>query len=266
MDSPTFLRLGFARVFLASVVALHCGVVFAADAWVLRGFADSPPCPVSGPIAVWTADAILHNTNGTDAIVAVRDVSNDAGPPNHPVLIVPAGGAVRVGPAAEDHRPAPVWLDHLDIPNGVVVEGRLEYRYEDCTAKPQPTEPLGKVSSPVFRELTPAGVATLHPGTDLGTQNVRVNVGIYNAGDVFATALIEVKRPFCPGVAAVTQTVSIPPHWLIQTSVFDPPAYCTFGAADMTTTVTVDQPSLSYAVTLSNAEPLPNVTFGFASK
>jgi hypothetical protein len=153
------------------------------------------------------------------------------------------------------------------VPSSVLVESRLEYSFADaCRGLPASNLPLGKASLPVFRELAPAGTTVAHLGSDMGIQKVRVNVGIYNAGAATATASIEVHRPGCSKEPIATRTLAIPANSLIQISVNDLPAPCIALIEPLSTwwpmftTVTVDQPSLSYATALVNDQP-PGATF-----
>ena len=130
----------------------------------------------------------------------------------------------------------------------------------------------GAVALPVFDHLTAPTQPQIHFGTDLGVQPARYNVGIYNAADVRATATVEVTHPACPGDAKVTRTLSIPPHTLAQESLFGIGPSCEGQLSDVGvspwttyTTVTVDQPSLSYVVSLAGTER-PQVTLGFGTQ
>ncbi len=238
------------------------------EVWILRGSARLPGCPANR-LLVWNADAVLYNAGDQDARVRVLDVSNNGIGAGRDTT-VPARQARGVQRTIGDFvLTAPLWITHLEIPNDLLVDGRLEYLYNDCTLRPQPVDALGKWATPVFRQLVPAGQRTVHQGVDLGAQNARVNVGIYNDGTVTATATIDVSRTSCPGERPVSQVLVIPPKTLIQTSIFEPPAQCSEPERTVSgwiahAVVTVDQPSLSYAVALSNVAS-PEVTVGFSS-
>jgi hypothetical protein len=142
----------------------------------------------------------------------------------------------------------------------VFVEGRLEYGYDlPCDIKPPlpPDLPLGKASMPVARELSPAGKVQMFGGTDLGIQNARVNVGIYNAARTGAAATVRVVRAACAAEAVTSTAIAVPPDTLLQTRV-GIPAICAGAdraapnATVLYVALTVDQPSLSYVAVISN--------------
>ena len=118
---------------------------------------------------------------------------------------------------------------------------------------------------PVVQTLTSAGVPQVHLGTDIGSAdlggtpgNGRTNVGIYNAGSVAASATVELRRA-CDGVLVASQAVAIPANSIVQlvgfSSVFQGCTAIDTAAFESYVVVTVDQPSFSYAVTLSNDRP-----------
>jgi hypothetical protein len=246
-------------ILVCALLLVSAAASGAENVWVLRGRVRHPPCPASR-VLIWNADALLHNT--TDATVVVRavEVSNAGSVPVGEIAI-PARSVRGVARTFFDFADAPVWLTKLEIPAGVVVEGRLEYWFNDCSLKPQPENALGKSSAPIFRELVPAGKATLFPGVDLGNQDIRVNAGIYNAADVPANARIEVYRSGCPSAAPSLVTVAVPARSLIQTSIRDLPPFCTetssVAGSVAHAVVTVDQPSFSFVSSLVNgADPI----------
>lgn len=234
----------------------------AAEVWVLRG-QTGPNCPAS--IAVWRADALLYADSGVIGEVHILDVSNGGSARQNEFAVSP-GRAVSLDQSALDRADAVVWITHLSIPDGVVVDGRLTYIPDECKGIPAPLEAFTKLQAPVFRSLTPAGVRQIHTGSDLGAQSVRVNVGVYNAGAVSAEATITIRRPNCD-VEPLSTVVEVPARTLIQTSL-NPPVRCaqglTYPGSFTVTEVTVSEPSLSYAVSLSNVGA-PTATLGFAS-
>ncbi|HEX8617435.1 MAG TPA: hypothetical protein VF911_07610 [Thermoanaerobaculia bacterium] len=215
---------------------------------------------------------MLLNAGEREAAVRVLGVSN-GGSSAETAMAIPSGEARNVSSFLKDAARSPVWVTRLDVPDGVLIDGRLEYRRSGCVGPPPSPHPRSKVTTPVFRALTPAGVRTIHTGSDLGAQDVRTNVGIYNAGAVTATATVEVRRAGCASETAITRDVSVPPDTIIQISVFDDPLPCATSRGlvwPAFTTVSVDQPSLSYVVSLSDeqlSETLqPDVTVGFATQ
>lgn len=249
------------------------GAVCAKDAWVIRGLVRIEPEPCSH-VLVWNADAILHNV--TDEVRTARVVATSVGPS-------PRGDSVTLNSHHSSalsrllDRPdivgsASMWVTRLDVPEGVKVEGRLEYVFDICGhTRPPNTTAAGVVAMPVFERLAPASERQMHFGTDLGTQLSRYNVGVYNAAEVSATAVVEVTRPACQGDAKVVRSFTVPARTLVQESLFNIGRGCVGQLNDGSvgdwvtyTSVTVDQPSLSYIVTLAGGDR-PQVTLGFGS-
>jgi hypothetical protein len=252
---------------LLSVFA--AGTAAADDVWVVRGFAAVPQCPFGEPVVEWRADALFYNTADREAVLHLESVSNGG---NHRddefSFAIPPGEVRGLAGTANDFANAILWVTRLTVPADVTVEGRLEFFHESCRSTGPQGRAAARLALPVFRSLVPAGVRTLHAGTDLGIQNVRTNVSVYNAGSVTATATIEVHRAGCATtLPPVTRVVSIPPDTLIQTPVYEAPSQCSDDISVPRwvayTVVTVDQPSLSFVVSLSN-EAGPSVTIGFA--
>jgi hypothetical protein len=254
------------RVVLLTLFLARTGA--ADDVWVVRGFAMVPQCPFFGPVVIWRADALLYNTSDREAVLHVEEVSNGGIDTGYNDVVIPPAEVRGLAGTANDFANAILWVTRLTVPADVTVEGRLEFFHEDCRSPPPRNRAAARLALPVFRSLVPAGVRTLHAGTDLGIQNVRTNVSVYNAGSVTATATIEVHRAGCATtLPPVTRVVNIPPDTLIQTPVYEAPPAC---SDDLSvprwaayTVVTVDQPSLSFVVSLSN-EAEPSVTIGFA--
>lgn len=248
-------------VFLAVVLSLPV-LASADELWVVRG-QTAPQCP--GYTNLWRADALIFADSTLTGDVHVLDVSN-GGTAQQASFPLSPGRAVSVGLSARDHADSVVWMTHLDVPSGSMVDARLTYLVEECRGIPLPLEPFTKVPMPTFHSLVPAGKPQVHMGSDLGAQSVRVNVGIYNAGFVSAVAMIVIRRPNCE-VAPVTMSLSVPARTLVQTSL-SPPIACSrgpmFPGSFTLTDVTVSEPSLSYVVALSNVE-LPMATIGFAT-
>jgi hypothetical protein len=204
----------------------------------------------------------LTDAAAADDVWVVRGGASDSGD-----VDIPPGEVRGLAGAANDFANAILWVTRLTVPADVTVEGRLEFFFEGCTG-PFVGRARGRIALPVFRSLVPAGVRTLHAGTDLGVQNVRTNVSVYNAGSVTATATIEVHRAGCAiTLPPVTLVVSIPPDTLVQTPVYEAPPACTDHLSverwAAYTVVRVDQPSLSFVVSLSN-EAAPSATIGVA--
>jgi hypothetical protein len=239
----------------------------AAEVLVVAGSASGGRNACGGPLYFWSTETVAHNLGDAPATVALLAFSNAFEPsvPPPPVTIAP--GESRSLPFFGDVPSTPVYATRLDVGDGIRIESRLHYSYDSCAGAP-PLGPAGKMALPVFDELTPSGARQVHLGTDLGLQASRVNVGIYNAAQTAAVAVIAVRRPACHEGGEGTTTVTIPPDSLIQVAAPVPPVcptpdsslqpYVTY------TTVTVDQPSFSYAIALSRAQG-PNVSFALGS-
>lgn len=103
----------------------------------------------------------------------------------------------------------------------------------------------------------------MHLGTDIGgngsgSDDGRTNIGIYNAGGTTARATAELRRA-CDDTLLEARTASVPPNEILQlnnfSSVFTGCSALRAAAYETYVVVTVDQPSFSYAVTLSNQRP-----------
>lgn len=236
----------------------------ASDAWVILGRAAGGGLACGGPAVVWTADAVVRNFGVDRATVQVIHDSSGGTVAAPTTIDLDPGRSVSM---IDSTLPQGLFVRHVDLPQDVIADGRLELSYfTPCTGAPPAPGPGAKVSLPVFKDLTPAGQKKIIPGTDIGySDNAHVNVGIYNAAQVTAFATIDVRRGACEGVR---RDVTVPADTLVQFSL--PLAAKCDATLDSNglpwagfTTVTVDQPSLSYAVVLSNAA-LPTATFSVA--
>ncbi|HSP15581.1 MAG TPA: hypothetical protein VLV78_12590 [Thermoanaerobaculia bacterium] len=236
----------------------------AKDAWVLIGQARGPQVACND-VYTWYTDTIFHNLGTTVAKVSL--VGQGVAPLITQVSFdVPAKSSVALSKEIGRMPPSGMNIAHFDVGDGVFVESRLEVRYDQpCVAIPPAAGPSGKIGFPVFDHLVPAGELQVHFGTDLGFQRSRVNVGVYNAASVPATAHVELRNQACFPATQAKADVVVPPNTLVQTSLA--PGLCEFVENDSTppwvrtTVVTVDQPSLSYATPVSNQQS-PNVSFG----
>jgi hypothetical protein len=266
------------RFLFASCIALFATIAAGSDAFVVRfdttGFpAPFPPC---GGL-VYRDELIFHNAGAADATVALIGVSNGA-PTTARALNVPAGrtrsslGYCDECGATSTWRPDPqplLWVAHLDVPDQVQIVSRLL-----VLAGSPPTCPsfpggyartYAGIPMPIVRSLTPPGIPQVHLGTDIGgdpggtADDGRTNVGIYNGGSSPASASVELRRG-CDGGLLESRKVVIPANTVIQLNgfpnVFQGCSGLDTGSFETYVTVTVDQPSFSYAVTLSN-ERLP---------
>lgn len=217
-------------------------------------------------MTTWTGDDVLHNT--TNATVTVRQVNwSDRvflpfEPPTPQAFTIPAHGTITLSKPRSEFRieepRTPLWIDELDLPDGVLIEGRIEIGAGLCNVSPPIFGPVnGKLSAPVFRSLAPANSIQRHIGTDLGLVDARVNVGIFNAGLQNATAHVEVRRA-CDDALLQQQSIALDPNALRQISLnVGVPAAACASYWVTNTIVTVDQPSISFVSTISNNKTQP---------
>ncbi len=249
----------------------------AADVYVLRFSTGTqltiPPCTYTR----WVDQLVFHNTTDAPALVRLLGVSD--GPIDPLARDLPIAAQRTVSVVGNDEQAVSgnrlrwtptssplIWVDHLDVPAGIVLSSRGQVATNSgspCTPSPSLVIYAG-FPLPATRILQPAGIPQVHLSTDLGANglgsaaNARVNVGVYNAGTVAATATIASRRG-CDDALIAQQTISVPPNSVLQSLRIpsettgclssDVPAYTTY------IVVTVDQPSFSYVITASNDYP-----------
>jgi hypothetical protein len=262
------------RLLLAGVSCLVLGCaagLYGGEAWVLR--VSTPPLDpfdVCGSID-WRDQLLFYNTTGGPQNVRLLGVSNGSLDPSPEALAIPPRTLVGVtDPGQLNWSPAPpvpLWLDHLDVPEGVLVTSRLEAASgfgPPCPAQVGPT--FGGIPLSVAHALFEPGVPQYHFATDLGTQSSRTNIVVYNAASVPAHAQVALYRG-CDGGVAEQRTVTIPPNTAVQETAFRSDEFrCTGAATPSYVTyviVTVDQASLSFVTTLSDDE-LPKILVGYS--
>ena len=244
-----------------------------ADVYVVRfitsGPLVEPPCRYLN----WNDHLVFHNTTDRDATVRLLGVSNGPRRPEARDLVVPAGRSRSVIGTSLDWHPGSgenPWVNRLDVPVGVLLASRLETRIgvgAPCGPSLD-SRGIGATGLPTFSSLRAPNERQYHLATDIGPDatgyaaNARINVGIYNAGASAATATIEVHRG-CDERLMDSRVVSIPANTMIQalglstrTGIDCPGSPYTAATHNTYVIVRVDQPSFSYAVTLSNEVPL----------
>jgi hypothetical protein len=218
----------------------------ARDVWVLGGVAETRTgCETTR----WIADPVLYNNAGTTATVRLVHISNGGG--DNLTGDIPAHD-LRTGTSLGAVAGSVLWITHLDVPDTIQVEGRMElFGVNQCTMFPPDPRPITKVTTPVFTQLTPPGTEQVHLGTDLGRQPVRINVGIYNAGNVPARANIQVRLPECQDMTPAPTQVTVPADTVMQVPLGN--ITCTTGATwPSAVAVSMDQSGMSFVSTLSN--------------
>ncbi|HEX7252575.1 MAG TPA: hypothetical protein VF376_06810, partial [Thermoanaerobaculia bacterium] len=187
------------RVCLLGIVILAVGALraLAGDVYAVR-FVVETHLNDGGLCARWSDDLVFHNATGVDAAVSLVGLSGTT-PLNPIVLPVPAGrtistrGNVNWSPISTV--PVPLWIVHLDVPDGIVVQSRAEAFSELCLEGPPSLVPdFGSFSLPIGRGLMRAGSKKVFLGADLGAEANHSNVGVFNGGTATAQAIIEVRR------------------------------------------------------------------------
>ncbi len=249
----------------ATMMLLHVLATFlflrpaaAADMWILGGHAVSPQDSCNEYI--WFGETLFLNPADAPAALQVIDVSSGGAPlaagqqismPAHTTVTVPF-----IRPLESDSTSA-LWVAHLDVPDVVAAESRIEVEnYFLCSLRPPsaffPTN--GRISVPIYRSLQAPNTPRNFLGTDLGGIPSRNNVAVYNSAAVDAHATIELHRA-CDDSIVSSASVTIPSRTIQQFPLggVDPQEQCASSAPPPYLgyiSVVVDQPSLSWASTL----------------
>jgi hypothetical protein len=250
------------RVLLFSFAMLTvAGHILAADAYFVRFTAEGRGALSGGESILWLDDILFYNTTSMPATVRFLGVSNGTAPNDPPSLVLPPQQTISVNAEhlVTDHwqpvgRLSPLWVLHLDVPTGVVAESRDQYYVLFSVPELFPA-PRGKVSMPIFRDLVPAGNPQVHVGTDLGGNDARLNIGIYNASIETATATIEVRR-VCDNALVDSRVVTIGGNTVVQVGglAVGTSAGCPAGSAPpwaRNTLITVSQSSFTFVSALN---------------
>ena len=240
----------------------------AADAWAFRFASETQMCSFAW--INWYDDILFHNTTGEDQVVTLVERTGEGGD-RTPRLTIPAGRTLSLsvlwGLWAPDN--GGLWVVHLDVPDGVLIRSRAGGFSWLATGGPPPSgsPDLGAFSMPVFRELTPAGQTEYHFGADLGDQNARVNVGLYNAGSENASITVEL-RASCDDSVIERRTVTLAGGAVQQVGGLGRVAHACPEASNFWSryvTVTASQPSLAYVANVSDADLcFPKIPYGAA--
>jgi hypothetical protein len=266
-------RIGMLAAALCSCFGV--GVLRAADVYVVRfdTLRASTLAELPCTFLSYRDDLVFRNGGTSDQIVRLLGVSNGTATDPLPLTITPGqilsseGDAVAIGTWGPTPQPL-LWVSHLDVPNDVQVVSRLlvpTYLFAGCQGGSGGSErTYAGIAMPIVRALIPAGTPQVHLATDIGgdaggtADDGRTNVGIYNGGSVNAGATVEIRRA-CDGGLITTASTSVPPNTIIQVGSFSAAFEgCTAihtASYESYVVVTVDQPSFSYAITLSNHRP-----------
>jgi len=116
--------------------------------------------------------------------------------------------------------------------------------------------------------MAAAGAEQTHLATDLGTQPIRINVGIYNSGAAPSNAAIELRRS-CDDAVVERRFTSVPANSVVQVfGITDTPrtsgnSCSSSGSAYYSRYVVVvmDQPGFSFITSLASNLP-PRTVIG----
>jgi hypothetical protein len=250
---------------------LSPGIARASDAYALRFDISSYAAPVSALCPIWVDSLVFHNPTGSDLTVRLLGVSNGNPPASPTELVIPAGRTVSANGRTNWFTSpfSPIWLVHLDVPDGLIVQSKGEVHSNLCFggAPPSVLPDMGAFQLPVHRALKAPGEKQMHLGIEIGSEDTYTNIGVFNAGTVPATALIEVFQA-CDDALIDSRQLSVPPNTLVQVNglgAFVPKCpELVIETWRKYATVTVNQPSLSYAVsrmTIIGGEGPPGVSF-----
>lgn len=236
---------------------------------------SGPPCP---SFVQWASQTFFQNTTDAPQVVRFLAVSNGDPRPNPRPLTIAPHRAISIGSESgldwEPMQRSILWVNQLDVPDGVLVANRIQVG----TFEPdRPETPcMGKSARyaglplPVFSSLVPGGSSQYFLGLDVGSNpgqqitDSRINIGVYNGGGTAATATVNV---YCGGLGfdptfantlLATVTIQVPSNALAQKTVLasTQAALCpAVGVSFWYATVTADQPSFAYAIGLSNEAP-----------
>jgi hypothetical protein len=264
-------------IFLASVLFPFLGK--ASDVWVVRFQTDIVySSPTECYRVGWRDHLLFRNTTSQDVAVNAIGASNGYTIPGPEPLVVPARGgrSVLIQPRLSEGGSSNLWapkpentliVNHLDVPQGVIVESRGELWGPLSTPLPCPppepggvpaSEVFGTMPLPVVRSLAPAGTEQTHLAIDLGTQPIRTNVGIYNSGTATANAAIELRRS-CDDTVVERRFTAVPANAVVQVfGITDTPRTSGNSCSSSGSTyysryvvVVMDQPGFSFVTSLA---------------
>jgi hypothetical protein len=237
----------------------------ARDLFLIQGRATSAPLPPPiGAKLLWSTDAIFFNEGSETARIQLISISK-GGPPDpvSEVLVPPRRSVPLVRTTDWGHGGDGIRIVHLSVPEQVSVESLLVIgTLDDSGIRPPLTRvgQFGVVHLPVFTSLVPAHETQYHLGIFLGEIPSRINVGIYNAAAVEASATVEI-RAHCDDTLIETRSILIPADTAIQAFGFPLPQRDCLQpipggpVTSVYVVVTVDQPSLTFVSNVSNVLP-----------
>lgn len=259
--------------FGALLVLLFPSGADGSEVYVLRFRTDviyfQPPCLAVG----WRDELLFRNVTNGD--LTVRNLATTAGAANPPgQLLIPAGRTVSTLSEGSIERLGgdpfgfELLVNRLDVPDGIVLASRADIYGPPaiCPSNPTPTiHEFGNLPLPAFRSLVAANQPQIHLPVDLGIHRRHTNVIIYNAGTVDANARIELHAG-CNDSLLHALSVRITPGSVTEVGgITDDPLTVTCLSAGLTSNftryivVTVDQPSFSHVLTVSDEFQTPTI-------
>jgi hypothetical protein len=257
----------------------------AREVWVVQfrthfpaDFPD-PASPCQTAAYSWQSRLMLSNTTDQERVVSLLSVSNGQRrasahdltiSPHHTVSV--DGYDTNWQPDVPETTPAVIWVNRLEVPDGVAVADRGEVSLVEPGSPTPPCNFGGTLRAGltfrVVEQLTPAGVSQYHLGADIGDGDTlttrldaRINVGVFNASSEPANATVEVRcsspvrLETRPDDLVTPLHLAIPPNTLVQQTALPSTvaASCHLLAIPFFhVVVTSDQPGFSYAAALSN--------------
>jgi hypothetical protein len=265
---------------LAVIFGLFCNIASAREIWVVRfNTVPSEPDPPCQPVVTWHSNLMFHNTTAAPLEVRPLAVTGGSLPPNARALVVPAGATVSIRGRTDfdlhwEQEGFGLWVNRLDVPEGIVVSNRGETGISDPPPGPPPCGGIPAIYAgypvPARSDLVAAGVPQYHLGVDTGgptqgndTGDARINVGLFNAGSLTADVTIQVRCSSASRIATspdpnvVSFQISVEPNTIIQPSALASTlvAGCPTGIGVPSlwhVVVTSDQPGFSYAGGVAN--------------
>lgn len=270
------------RIAIALLAAFIVGVptvALAEDAYFISVDAFGPDQPDDPCYSLrWMSDVMFFNSAPEPVPVTLLAVSNGGGGETGRAIIVPPRTAISLFTHAVGSTWRPFWspigILHLDVPRSVTVSPRLYLTATDwCVSDAIFNASYGVVALPHYSSLRSANEPQVHLMTDLGSLPARVNVAVFNAGAVPATAHVE-QHETCTGGLIATRDVVIEANTLVQIEgLRSRDSYdCSHGGLDRSpntntpwwsnyVVVTVTQPSVSYVSSIAN-DRFPMATLG----
>lgn len=252
------------------VALLACGFAgspgLARDVFLIQGSATGAtrlPEPINGKLHWWTNTVFFNEGSDT---ARIRLISISKGGPPEPVaeILVPAQRSASLTRRTNwGHGDDGIRIIHLSVPEQVSVESLLLIGSHHDLGIAPPFTRLGRFGVahlPVFTSLVPAHETQFHLGIFLGELPSRINVGIYNAAAVEASATVEI-RAHCDDTLIETHSILIPADTAIQAFGFPVPQRDCLQPipggpiTSVYVVVTVDQPSLTFVSNVSNVLP-----------